>query len=203
MITIATCLWAANKQSQAFSRAYTPEWADRLCWNFGRHLTQPFRFVVFTDRDYAFKADIVQLQLGRRPPDYGSMIEPFKLDEPTIVVGLDTIVVGNIDHLADYCLTGDKLALPISPGKTYACNGVALVPKGQSAIFTEWRGENDMEWLRMQPHGFIDAKWPGHVVSYKLSVRPNGLGDARIVYFHGEPKAPSLMGEGWVAENWR
>ncbi len=37
------------------------------------------------------------------------MIEPFQLEGPLIVVGLDTVVVGNIDALADWCETDQEV----------------------------------------------------------------------------------------------
>lgn len=202
-LTVATCLWDANDRSQPFSAHYDETWAEKLYRGFRRHLSMPFDFVVFTDRPRAFAEPAIQQQaLSAARPDYGCMIEPFRLDSPSIVVGLDTVVTGNIDHLAAWCFEGDRVALPISPGKPYACNGVALVPAGQKAIFEDWRGENDMDWLRARPHRFIDDLFPGAVASYKLQVRPNGLADTRIVYFHGAPKPPSLGHEAFVAEHW-
>jgi len=203
-LTVATCFWTPNEHSVEASRCYTTEWVDRLARSFRKHLTLPHRFVVFTDKRYAFRADpVVQYLLRSDTPDWSSMIEPFQLNTPSIIVGLDTVVTGNIDHLARYCLEAETLALPRSPGKDYACNGVCLVPAGHRRIYDEWRGENDMEWLRAQPHAFIeDVFGKGQVVSYKLHVRPFGLGDARIVYMHGRPKADELGYLDWVREHW-
>lgn len=203
MLTVATCLWDANEASQQFSRSYDETWVERLYRGFARNLTLPFAFVCFVDRLRLFKEPIAQQTFrdGRRP-DYGSMIEPFVLGEPSIIVGLDTVVVANIDHLAEHCMKGDRIALPNPYGKL-ACNGVVLCPAGQERIFTEWRGENDMDWLRAQPHNTIDAMWPGEVASYKAHVRGKGLGKARIVYFHGMPKPSDLPAEPWVRQHWR
>lgn len=204
MITFATLLWDANAASQPFSRAYDEAWADKLYRGVARRLSLPFRFVVFTDRFRAFdELGIEQELLATARPDYGCCIEPFRLDTPSIIVGLDTVITGSLDAMATWCLTGDRVALPRSPGKPYACNGIALVPAGQRRIHDDWRGENDMEWLRDQPHVFIDDLFPGQAVSFKCDVRPNGLGDARVVYFHGPPKMPDLADEPWIAEHWR
>jgi hypothetical protein len=204
MITVATVLWDLNAKSFPFATAYNEMWVERLYRNFAKHVTRPFRFVVFTDRKRRFvEPAIEQQRLTAEEPDYGCCIEPFSLGVPSIIVGLDTVVTGNIDHLADYCLTGDNLALPRSPGKDFACNGVALVPAGHRYIFDNWRGENDMVWLRRQPHVFIeDLFGPGQVVSYKCHVRPNGLGDAKVVFFHGPPKMDSLS-DPWIVRNWQ
>ena len=98
---------------------------------FRRHLARPFRFVVFTDRDRDFSGGIEQSRLTSATPGYGDCIEPYRLDSPMILVGLDTIVTGDVGHLADYCLTADRIALPLDPFKpSRVCNGVALVPAG-------------------------------------------------------------------------
>jgi hypothetical protein len=201
VLTIACCLWDANEKSRSFSRCYDESWVEKLYRGFVRNLTVPFHFVCFTDRLRDFHEGIAQETLWSVNPDYGALIEPFRLNVPTIVCGLDTVIVGSIDHLVERCLTSSRLALPRISG--ISNNGFVLVPAGQRRIFDEWRGENDMEWLREQPHDAIDDHWPGQVVSYKLHVRPRGLGDARAVYFHGEPKPPALMHLDWVRANWR
>lgn len=203
--TVATCLWEANAKSQPFSRCYNEEWVEKLYRGFRRNLTVPFEFVCFVDymRDFAEPA-IQQHRLTTTNPDYGCFTEPYRLNVPMILVGLDTIVVRNIDHLADYCMKGHKVALPRDPYQpARSINGVALVPAGQRRIFDWWRGENDMEWLRSFPWQPMDDIFPGEVLSLKFhDVRRKGLQEASIVYFHGEPKPPSLGHLDWIRENW-
>lgn len=204
MLNVVTCLWDANEHSFPFSRCYDESWVTRLCAGFDRHLTRPFRFVLFTDRRRDLPADIVQKQLSTTKPDYGHFVEPYQLDAAMILVGLDTVVTGPLDHLADYCLRADMIALPRDPyAPHWACNGVALVPAGQRRVFDRWSGENDMEWMRAQPHVMIDDLFAGQIVSYKGRVRDHGLGDARIVYFHGVPKMHDLEDVEWVRRHWK
>jgi hypothetical protein len=205
-LIVATCLWKANDKSQSFSRGYNEEWVEKLYRGFRRNLTVAFEFVVFVDLFRRFSEPAIrQTNLATEKPDYGCFIEPYRLDLPMILVGLDTIIVRNIDHLAEYCLTGEKVALPRDPYKPErSINGVALVPAGQRYIFDQWRGENDMEWLRKFPWQPIDDLWPGEVLSLKFhDVRRKGLQDARIVYFHGNPKPNEMLANDWVRENWR
>ena len=79
---------------------------------------------------------------------------------------------------------------------------IALVPAGNEHVFTAWRGENDMDWLRVNEHVFIDDIWPGAVVSYKGSVEGRELRDERIVYFHGRSKPHELQHLPWIREHW-
>jgi len=204
-LVVATCLWSANRHTQDFSRGYDEEWANKLYRGFVRNLSVPFQFVVFTDKERKFCDGIDQERLGSPEPDYGSFTEPYRLNEPMILVGLDTIVVGNIDHMAEYCLTAYKIALPRDPYQPdRSINGVALVPAGWRKIFDDWRGENDMEWLRTFPWKPIDHLFPGEVLSVKAHrLRDVGIGKAKIVYTHGKPKPPDLMKFDWARENWK
>lgn len=204
MLTVATLLWKENRRSYTFSRMYDEEWVERLYRGFARNLTIPFRFVCFTDFEREFAHPEIEQEKIREPePDYSCGIEPYRLNEPMILVGLDTVVIGSINHLAEYCETETKIALPRDPFQPdVVCNGVALVPAGNRKVFDEWNGENDMLWMRKQPHVLIESLFPGQVVSYKGHVKKHGLGDARIVYFHGNEK-PHEISEPWLAEHWR
>lgn len=203
MITVATLFWQANRHSKPFSSIYTEEWVEKLYRGFARNLTVPFRFVCYVDRPREFAEPIGQRLLISKEPSYGDCIQPYELGEPTILVGLDTVVTGNCDHLADYCLSADVIALPRDPYRpVQACNGVALVPGGNAHVWTHWNGENDMVWMRKQEHVFIDDLFPGQVQSWKGAVSKRGLDDTRICYFHGEAKPHQLAGNPIIEEHW-
>lgn len=205
MLTVATCYWDALPDTPPNSRCFTPEWVDRLARNVRRHLTRPHRFIVFVDRVRHFTEAVQQLKLSRQPAGFHSMIEPFRIEGPLIVMGLDTVIVGNIDHMADWCEKPGTIGLPTDPYEhERTINGVALVPPGNRRIYDAWRGENDMVWLRNFPARRIDDEFPGQVVSLKFDdVRRKGLQNARIVYMHGRPKQHELTHLDWVRENWR
>jgi hypothetical protein len=205
MLKIVTMLWDANDKSFGFSRCYDESWVKRLYDGFARNLTRPHQFVLFTDRRRDLgDRDVLQIIINAIEPGYGSFVEPYRLDDAMILVGLDTVVTGNIDHLADYCLNANMIALPADPfHPTTVCNGVALVPAGQRNVFTRWAGENDMKWMRQQKYKVIDYLFPGHVVSFKGAAKGYGLRDARIVYFHGEEKPHQLGHLEWINRHWR
>lgn len=205
MITVATLLWDPTPDSFAFSRCYNETWVEKLYRGFARNLTQPFRFVCYTDYFRDFAEPIAQEPIAGRL-GYSACIEPYKLGVPMILVGLDTIVTGNVDHLADYCLTEKRLAVPLDPyDARQVCNGVALVPAGHASIATEHDGKvNDMEWIRLHRPAVIDDLFPGQVQSYKVHIKSNGLRDTRIAYFHGEHKAhQEYQTTPWIREHWR
>jgi hypothetical protein len=203
MLTVATLLWDKNKHSFGFSQCYSEQWVTRLHDGFARNLTVPFRFVLFTERQRDLPAHIVQERIKTKRLDYSACIEPYRFGVPMILVGLDTVVTGSIDHLAEYCLTAENIALPRDPYHSdRACNGAALVPGNQQHVWRNWNGENDMEWMRRQAHVYIDDLFPGHVNSYKGHVKAKGLGDSRIVYFHGNLKPHQLQDEPWIRKHW-
>lgn len=206
MITVATCFWDANAKSFDWSRCYDETWVEKLYRSFARNLTVPWRFVCFTERERKFAEPIEQEWLPADVvPHSGSLVEPYRLGVPMIMVGLDTVVVGNIDHLAEYCLTADVIALSKDPYNPFACTGVSLTPAGKQSAWKHSRDvPDDMAHMRKQPHIFIEEKFPGQVVSYKAHVAKQGLPkDARIVYLHGKPKQPDLMHLDWARANWQ
>lgn len=205
MLTVAACLWDANYRSQSFSRCYDETWAEKLYRGFKRNLTKPFRFVVFTERTREFDEPILQERLSAATPDYGCLIEPFKMEGPLIVCGLDMVVLRNVDHMALYCETAETIAAVRDPYREdRLINPVVLVPEGHTHIYRDWSGQNDMAHLRQYPWKAMDDLWPGQVVSLKAHrIRDVGPGDARIVYMHGDPKPHELLHLDWVKENWR
>ena len=208
MITVACCLWAPNKHSLPFSLHYTETDVEKLYRGFARNLSVPFRFVCFVDYPRNF-AEPIDQELIEGEPNYSSMIQPFKLNEAMILVGLDTIVVGDCNHLAAYAIGADKPAVPRDPFfPEKVCNGVALVPAGNDWVFNaQPKGENDMEWIRklwaQGKFAVIDDIFPRAVVSYKGHTKKHGLEDeTAIVYFHGKEKPAELPHVGWIARHW-
>lgn len=210
MITVATLFWQCNDATGHFADGYTTEWVEKLYRGFKRNLSDPFRFVVFTDQLREYKEPVEQrLLTNRSAPAYVDCLEPYRLDVPMILVGLDTVVTGNCDHLAEYCMTASQIALPRDPYKPHmVCNGVALVPAGHADVWFKAQPSTlpprwaDMQRLRDLPHVFLNDLYPGHVVSYKVDVARDGLGDARIVYFHGDRKPHQVRGVEWLNEAW-
>lgn len=208
MICIAACLWDVNKRSEKFSLCYDETWVEKLYRGFQRNLTQPFRFVLFTERIRKFNEPIEQELLATKEPHYGCLIEPFKLNVPMMICGLDTVIVGNVDHFAEYCLTQKRLALPYHPTKKdYGfINAVAFVPAGYRAIYDTWNGENDMEWLRKSDAVDTRTLWPKQIQSFKLECVTMGAHapkDVRIIYMHGSRKPHELKDVPWIKKHWR
>lgn len=208
MINVACALWAPNKNSLFYSTHYTESDVEKLYRGFRRNLSVPFRFICWTDTPRSFSEPIEQRQIAG-VPNYGTMIQPFEMNEPMIIVGLDTIIVGNCDKLAAYCIGADKLAIPRDPFyPENVCNGVVLAPAGHAWVWSDKPAEmNDMAWMQSIYNDgkavLIDDLFPDQVVSYKRHVRKQGLGaDVRICYFHGQLKPHELQHIGWIDRHW-
>lgn len=184
---------------------YTTEWVEKLYRGFQRNLTHPFEFIVYTEKLREYNEPITQRLLTNPEPRYADCIQPYELNEPMILVGLDTLVVNNIDFLANWALNEDIILLPRDPYKpSIACNGVCVVPAGNAHIWNEHNGENDMVWIRKFPHLFLDDVFPNAVVSYKGAIKGRDYtGEHSIVYFHGKPKMHQMIGKfPWIDKNW-
>lgn len=208
MITFASLLWDPNSRSHDFSLAYTEEWAVKLFNGFRRHCTLPYRCVLYTDRQRDLPENIIQEVvpgLGTEGEDYSACIYPYRMNVPMVLVGLDTLILSNIDKLVRWCLEHPgKLALPKHPFENFSINGVSLWGGHNPEIFDKWNGENDMDWMRQFPHERIDELWPGRVLSYRAHIHGKPFPKkCAIAYFHGRLKFPDLLKVPLIRDNWR
>lgn len=206
MMTFGTTLYKSNGVPP-WSRCYGPRWVDRLYRGIARNFKEPFRFVCLTDELYAFEEDAIEQQSLKHTNWQTTCLQLHGIKADRLcLMGLDTIVVGDITHLAEY--TGE-LAVPRDPYRKHApCNGVVLCPTRVDLANSS--APSDMAALEGLPLDWLDDLYPNQIISYKVNMRDIGRtrppADARIVYFHGEPKPQTLElfpEHEWVREHWR
>ena len=197
MLTVAT-VYHQGLIVPDWSTCYTPEWVDKLYRGVARNYTKPFRFVCLTDNAYKFQEDIETHSLWTTQWEK-ACIQLYGVQAKRLVLmGLDTIITGNVDHIFAY---NGPLAVPRDPyTPERACNGVVLCPTRTDIVART--GISDMRILDYFDKEWLDDLFPGQIKSYKVNVLPQGLGDARIVYFHGEPK-PHVLNDPWIQECWQ
>ena len=151
-IAVATMLWDANRASYDFSSMYDESWVLKLFRGVQRNLTSCTpRFVCYVDRPRHLPGWIEQRKIANDPPTYRDFTQPYELGGPMMLMGLDTVIVGNLDAFAEHCLSARRMALPAAIyRKNTVCNAVALVPAGHEWVYATWDGSNDMAWLRLQ-----------------------------------------------------
>jgi hypothetical protein len=210
LVTVACVLFDGDEGVPDYSRGiFTEEWVDRLYRGVARNTTRRFRMVCYTDRPRSFSEDVIQrpIKLGYR--NCLSLLEPFADDLGRVVfMGLDTIIVGNIDRLMDY---DGPFAMLQDPWAPRSCSGVMAYPytpeiwqafeaAHELHAATALLGEHpsDMVYLATQPHVLLDDCG---IYSYKAHCRGGVPADARIVYFHGREK-PHELSHDWIAQHW-
>ena len=223
MIRFVCFLFQPSALVPAWGRVYDGEWVDKLARAIRRNYDGPHEVVAMVDRDdYEIAEDVIQLRLDASAGGWDYIMQSWRpdvADVTTCVLGLDTIIRGDITEIVDTS-AAHGLALPNDPYQTkQVCNAIGVYSSGQAAtLWDEWseRREfwmftarvngrfSEMHFLRhVCPHAWrIDEAFPGQVVSYKKHWRTGRFKDARIVYFHGNPKlnainAPRLL-EHWT-----
>jgi len=196
-VVVSCCLFTGGANVPKNSRAvFDAAWVDRLYRGVRRNYSRPFNLVCFTDQPYDF-AEPVQTRDLRLPVDWNTvLLECYAVPARRLVVmGLDTVITGSLDELFAW---DGELAAPRDPNRpTKACTGVVLA-RGPVNVM----GHTDMVAIdRLRPR-WLDDLFPGQVVSYKKHVKIRGLGDARIVYFHGTEK-PHEVDAPFIREHWR
>ena len=210
VVTVACVLYQGENVPEHSKGIFDEEWVDRLYRGVKRNTTREFRFVCYSDKEYNFREPVERKELRLPHRNMFSLLEPFRSDERTIFMGLDTIITGNIDFLFD--MEGFwMLRDPYFPERD--CSGVMVFdPQPELWEFIEENHErlasenkmfghpSDMIFLDKVKHKTINGPEFG-IYSYKVHARAGLPNDARIVYFHGKEK-PHELDEDWVREHW-
>lgn len=170
-----------------------------------KNLTVPHRFVCFTDIPHGIECETRPIEGD------GWYAKLFLFKEFTqgrvIFFDLDTLIVGNIDYLADY--TGEMAMLrnfysPANYGSgvmlwrggfghhitdAYVAEGCPDIPGGDQ-VYIERHTRADL----------LQELFPGQVISYKVHAANAIPANSSVVCFHGFPH-PHQAG-GWVELFW-
>ena len=187
-----------------------------------RHLTLPHRFVCFCDDPAAVPDGIETLPMA--VPHWRWNLRKMALYRPdngltgrVLALDLDTVIVGNIDDIANY---GGRFAVVEDfwrPGKngggiigfeagTLAADLYDPVAENSLNVTIATKGAERLWYdIRMPGADHWQDLYPGQVASYKpspgrfLTKLPR---KTRIVCFHGKP-AVHEVNTDWVLENWK
>ena len=225
MISIICALFKGKRLGIPHStEIYNAEWADKLYRGLKRNITTDFELVCLVDDDYEFNESIRSVPfLDSNTPGWSLLAELFRPDITTnrrMIIGLDTVIMSNIDDILSFPLDIGLISDPMSGigliPENEVCNAISIVSdKTSNYIWDVWTNKRDwvLEHCRLAPWNTpselsmmrklfnedgkvprIDIGFPNRILSYKCHIIPNPtlLDNASIVYFHGKPKLHQL-----------
>jgi len=209
--------------SYSANTGYSPEWVDRLVAGIERNSIQRNTFFCLVDRDdYSFRENVTPILLKDKIEGWSPMMECFRpeiCDGTRMVLGLDTIITGSIEHILEWD-DGECGLLDDPFAKDKLCNGIGIYKQSTINRFWHlWKNRerlfinnelyyngaiSEMAFLRIvaaDSHR-LNRIFPNEICSYKAhwKVNTKQRQDARIVYFHGNPKPPNIEQE--LLEHW-
>lgn len=163
-----------------------------------RNLSLPHDFVCYTDQ----KLDGVEYRSTNVDwPGWWQKVALFR-GGPKLYLDLDVVITGSIDDYADrgeLTIIRDWWGGRFNSSVMWIENRPDIYEKFRVADIDRWPG-GDQDWIHAcAPEA---ATFDDGIRSYKAHVRDRGLGNARIVVFHGKPK-PDEVDEPWIAQHWR
>lgn len=179
-----------------------------------RNLTVPFEFLCLSD--VPVDCPFIPLNNGWR--GWWSKIELFRLKGAVLYLDLDTVIIGNLDPLAETILNMPKdqfLMLRAIHRKRQWASGVMGWNGDFSFIYNHFKYDmspRKFPWDQNYIISKLLAKkktikcvqdYQSGMYSYKRHCRAEGCppDDATVVYFHGKPR-PHECSEPWIKENW-
>lgn len=230
MRTVVTWLWAGN-------RAYLPEHVNVLAAMFRRHLTLPHRFVCITDMSDGFDSDIDVMPMPAAAKDLGKFHTPeggrfpscyrrlwmFSseakcLGKRVLMVDIDLVLTGNIDHLFAPRARFVGWQPKASWGGTNRIGGgmYLMTPGAHTEVFDDFKGMESIIAARAAGFRGSDQAWISHKLVGKVKLWPSDAGiysirdlkdgqlpdDACLVQFNGTGK-PWHGRPSWTLEHWK
>lgn len=221
-------LFAPPGDLPAWSRVYTPAYADRFAESVRRHSPDADVVIITDFPPDQFKAGQTIIDFALPHRGWAALMEMFRpevVEDAAILCGLDTVFTGPLDAIESATLAYGYIA-PADPydGPAMTNAVVGIVGHLAGPIWHRWvdacrdglpTGEeyklfgafSEMLWLRRHAPALasFDNLRSGAVASYKAHVAPGDpSAGTRIVYFHGQPKPHDLAAQRvpWVLEHW-
>jgi len=162
VITVVTSLFdGSNFGIPHTTGVYDPSWVDKLYRGFKRNSTIPFEMVCLVDRDYNFKEPIRPVKFieqNNTIAGWSVLLEAYRPDltnDWRIVVGLDTIIVDNVNCYLepdkDFALVRDPYSFEpyvsqYPQFKNEVCNALSWCsPNSAQIIWDVWT--NQKQWV--------------------------------------------------------
>lgn len=212
MKNIVCVLKTGGWKNRHIAVEYRPEhvqWMGRMV---AKHVTVPHRFVCMSDVDVP---DVETIPLRDDLPGWWSKMCLFREFDQAFYLDLDTVIVGNIDHMVSHEHDFTVLRNFSTTDKRRIGSGLMAWGRDLSGLYRKFM-EKPQHYIKtcVTPEcwgdqGFIQAHYagrmdrfqdlfPGEVVSFKTDLkRGDPLPQNKIVCFHGKPK-PQDERRAWI-----
>ena len=219
MIKIITCLFDGVVFGVPHStNIYDATWVDKLYRAIKRNTTKPFELICLVDKEYPIKEPVKQVKFieqANTSVGWSLLVEMYRPDitsDRRVTIGLDTIIMNNIDDILEVDSDIAMITDPMEPEEV--CNAITWCSSEIAAyIWDVWT--NKREWV------YENCRYIGNAVSemillrklfdqdgealrvdnihegiysYKVHImdEPDLIENAKIIYFHGKPKQHEL-----------
>lgn len=181
---------------------YSSDYVNRLFNSVERNLTIAHDFVCYTDNPKGVLCQTKPLPDGLR--GWWNKLYLFSLNKNILFFDLDCVITGELDTLAKY----HGFAICKDPWSKGYNSSVMKIKPNMAYVWNQFlnvrpedKMHGDQDWLN---YCVKDARLfeDGLCKSYKAHVQKDGLGKARVVYFHGLPKQCQVKDQ-FVLECWR
>lgn len=229
MITVVCWLWRGN-------RLYLPEHVNVLAKMLKRHLTLPHRVVCISELKNGFSKDVEYFPMPESAKKLGEIKSPEGVNYPScyrrlwmfseearalgervMMIDIDVVITGNIDHLFEYDADFVGWAPRSEWGKEGRIGGgmYFLTPGTCNHVYDDFKGYESIKEARDAGHRGSDQAWITYKMYGKCPIIDPDSGiyslndfdaeppeDACLVQYIGNQK-PWQIKSGWVAEHWR
>lgn len=198
---------------------YTPDHVGALNYSVQKHGKGVAQLLCYTDMpDEVRNVGVAAIPLDKNDPGWWAVPEVFRLKGPTIIVGIDTVFVGDIRPLLWFAQSLEKHEFYMIRDLYHP----HLVQSGMMIHNGDWswlhhefnyhihskqnKGEANYTVQQLRKRkiniGLLQDKFDG-IYSYKGSVRGklDMPSDAKVILFHGTPR-PHEVAHPWRRENY-
>ncbi len=233
MVKIVTCLFdGTNFGIPHSTNTFDATWVDKLYRSIKRNTTKPFELICLVDKQYPIKEPVEQVSFNEQADvsvGWSLLAEMYRPDitsDRRITIGLDTIIMDNID---DILAVDSDLAMITDPYyPKEVCNALTWCsPETATHIWDVWTNKRDWVYENCRFLGDAPSEMillrklfdeDGKVLrvdnihegiySYKAHIlhNPDLIEKTKIIYFHGEPKPHELGAypvDDLITPHWR
>lgn len=190
------------------------QYAERLRDNIREHLTVPHTLYAISELQYQGIHQIMPQEGVKGWWQKLVIFRPGLFTQRTLFLDLDTIIVDNINFLADY---DGHFAIPHDFWRPQGLGPAVMLfdPKWAEFIYQEWQAHGfpqtdprgDQGWLEGLNQGrmrkevdIMQELFPGAFYSYKTSCIEAVPEGAKVICLHGKPRLHET--KGWAKDYW-